>query len=149
MKGRIVLIMKKRQFLTATLVLALGAAVFVNWYYSGQAAVTGDTETTTHIEQVSGNLGDSLYVAGTTAQAQNEMKDTTQVEYFAKAKLERSKSHDEVIDSLEDIIEKEGGEAVTFIGIAIVFPHPGEVSRSGLLLKSENMIRRLKKQGFS
>ncbi len=99
---------KKRQFLSATLVLALGAAVAVNWYYSGGVPLQSQNETTTAVEQVSGNLGDSLYVAGTTAAYETTQQNQTQSEYFAKAKLEKENSHDEVIDSLEDIIENDG-----------------------------------------
>ena len=98
------MLMKKRQFLTATLVLALGAAVCVNWYYTN-SGVTAEGETTS-VQQVSGNLGDSLYVAGTTA-PQSTAGQGTDGDYFAEARLKKMNTHDEITDSIEQLIEKE------------------------------------------
>ena len=105
MKGMTVMLVKKRQFLTATLVVALAAAVFVNWYYTESSTESGVSQTQT-TQQVSGNLGDSLYVGGTTAASTHTQ--VNQQEYFAKAKIKRTNTHDEIIDSIEDIIEDEG-----------------------------------------
>ena len=52
---------KKRQFLAATLVVALAAAVTVNWYYSKYDPKVSEPSSTE--ESVQGNLGDSLLVA--------------------------------------------------------------------------------------
>lgn len=49
----------KRQIVLATLVVALGAAVFVNWYYTkpdAEKANTGVT-VTEEVTQAAGNLG--------------------------------------------------------------------------------------------
>lgn len=105
MKGMTVMLIKKRQFLTATLVVALAAAVFVNWYYTESSPENGTSQTVT-TEHVSGNLGDSLYVGGTTAAA--DQTEVNQQEYFAQAKLKRINTHDEIIDSIEEIIDEEG-----------------------------------------
>ena len=99
------LIIKKKQILTATLVIALVAATGVNWYYSQYMTTGTINETTT--QSVSGNLGDSLLVAGTTA---SENENTTDVSadsknYFSEAKLKRAEAEDESIDAIEDIIE--------------------------------------------
>ena len=54
----------KRQIVLATLVVALGAAVFVNWYYTkpdAEKANTGVT-VTEEVTQAAGNLGDALLV---------------------------------------------------------------------------------------
>lgn len=99
------LIIKKKQILTATLVIALVAATGVNWYYSQYMTTGTINETTT--QSVSGNLGDSLLVAGTTA---SENENTTAVSadsknYFSEAKLKRAEAEDEAIDAIEDILE--------------------------------------------
>ena len=98
------LLIKKKQILAATLVIALVAATGVNWYYSQYMTEGNFTDTTT--EKVSGNLGDSLLVAGTTAPSE----ETTAVslesdKYFTEARLKRTETEDEVIDNIEDILE--------------------------------------------
>ncbi len=102
------MVLKSKQVLTATLVIALGAALTVNWYYRNAPEQLG--EQTTVYEEVSGNLGDTLYVGGTTAEAvsntttQNEDKTNSQ-QYFADAKLKRKQSHDTIIESIEKTAE--------------------------------------------
>lgn len=105
------MVIKSKQILATTLVVALTAAVAVNWYFTNNSTVSEEKLATT--EQVSGNLGDSLYVVGTTA-AQETTYDTTQADsvqdsqqYFADAKLKRTRAHDEVIDNIEQILAKE------------------------------------------
>ena len=105
------MILKSKQIFTATLVIALAAAVAVNWYFTNNPDVSGKAETTDS-EQVSGNLGDSLYVAGTTSVAEATTEESTENDvasekYFSEAKLKRTNSHDQVIDNIEDIIENE------------------------------------------
>ncbi len=108
------MVIKSKQILTATLIVALGAAVMVNWYYTNTNNISGSEETT--IESVSGNLGDSLYVAGTTQAAQSTTEttvegvstlsqETSSSEYFSESKLKRNETYDEVIDEIEDILE--------------------------------------------
>lgn len=109
------MVIKSKQILTATLVVALAAAVAVNWYFTNNPDLAGENEETTQSEQVSGNLGDSLYVGGTTsADEQTAATEETTApaetdlqEYFAQAKLKRQNSHDSIIDNIEDIIENE------------------------------------------
>lgn len=105
------MIFKSKQIFTATLVIALAAAVAVNWYFTNNPDVSGKTQTTA-AEQVSGNLGDSLYVAGTTTPTEettetNSENKVDSEKYFSEAKLKRTKSHDGIIDNIEDIIENE------------------------------------------
>lgn len=110
------MVFKSKQILSAALVVALGAAVAVNWYYRNTPTLSEDVSTPT--QQVSGNLGDSLYVGGTTAAqpTSEETSDNSQSDsdnYFAKAKLKRSQSHDEVIDNVESIIKAQGLDSDT------------------------------------
>ncbi len=100
------MLMKKKQLLMATLVIALGAAVAVNWYYTKNPIDT--TEPTANYE-VSGNLGDSLSVdsssvEGQQAEAQSVMAD---VNFFTQERLKRDEVYDEIIDGIEEMAEKE------------------------------------------
>lgn len=112
------MLIKKKQLLTATLVVALGAAVAVNWYYS--EPISNYETTTATYEEVEGALGDSIYVAGTTSaneEVSEESEDESdivvstisdsQAEYFADAKLERDTAHAETIENIEAILENE------------------------------------------
>lgn len=109
------MVIKSKQILTATLVVALAAAVAVNWYFTNNPEVISGGEETTQSEQVSGNLGDSLYVGGTTSVSEETTSATettseeavNSAEYFSEAKLKRENSHDQIIDNIEDIIENE------------------------------------------
>ena len=88
-------LIKRRQLILATLVVALGAAVFVNWYYTGNnSAIQSPTETT-EADFVQ-NLGEAKYVNATGEEA----------DYFTEVKLNRQKSRDEALDKLNKSLEK-------------------------------------------
>lgn len=100
------MLMKKKQLLMATLVIALGAAVAVNWYYTKNPVDTA--EPTTGYE-VSGNLGDSLSVdspsvEGEQPEAQSVMADP---DFFTKERLKRDEVYDEIIDGIEELAASE------------------------------------------
>lgn len=107
---------KKKQILAATLVVALAAAVTVNWYYSKptkKSSAVSDASQTAETEHK--NLGDSLLVAGSsvseestdaageTTFAKNE-SDSNE-EYFASVRLEQSKVNGEVEDTIKKALE--------------------------------------------
>jgi len=97
-------IFKKRQLVLVTLVLALAAAVFVNWYYSNPA-VASDARAVTSAPTDSGddNLGDALYV-------HNPMGAVAR-EYFAGARLNRAAAHDEAREVLNAVIADSNASA--------------------------------------
>lgn len=90
------MIIKKKQLVTATLAMALGAAVFVNWYYTKPDTVKtlNDTQTTTASDE---NLGEAQYVSATTMKNQEKS--------FAELKLKRDATHDELKDTLNSVIK--------------------------------------------
>lgn len=111
------MVLKKRQLLMATLVIALGAAIFVNWYYTrpetaspvdGSTLAAGQTK-----EADRDNLGDAQYV-------NSNDKGKLTSEYFASAKLRRTTAHDEAKEAINKVIsnasagkeEKEQANAV-------------------------------------
>lgn len=97
---------KKRHILTAALALLMASAVFVNWYYTKNPVSTAEKETEK-------NLGDSIYVNGTTAEnSENQNEDSEEIsdvsktqEYFAEAELKRTKAHDKALDEIQKLIE--------------------------------------------
>lgn len=104
-------ILGKRQLVLATLVLALGAAVFVNWYYTkpenAEGAFGGGEVTSAQADK---NLGDAEYVSS----------DKALQEYFANAKLNRDAVHDQAISTLQQMassINSEDGVAVANLSL--------------------------------
>ena len=106
------MIAKKKQILTATLVLALVCAVGVNWYYSRPGNNPVSAATTAPEEQ---NLGDSLLVAGSVKTSeqttgQNETADNAETQNsqaFAQAQLNKTKAHDEIKQQIEKLMNSE------------------------------------------
>ena len=100
---------KKKQIMAATLIIALGAAVAVNWFYNNKNSVDNSTVTYPQYSE-SGNLGDSILVAGTVEYTENQPEQEKEDEssaYFAQAKLKRSESNDEILDLIDELSEKE------------------------------------------
>lgn len=90
------MVIRKKQILTGTLALALGAAVFINWYYTKpEVNSTVNSENTTVSEQE--NLGDAQYVSATTS----ESGEKTLTEF----KLKRDSARDEAKETLNAIIK--------------------------------------------
>lgn len=86
-----------------TMVLALGAAVFINWYYTSPKADTKISEATTASHEKA-NLGDAEYVGATAVSQQNET--------FAKYSVERQAAHDKAKETLQQVINsKEASQA--------------------------------------
>lgn len=103
------MIIRKRQLLLATLVIALAAAVFVNWYYTRpdvESAGMSFSETTTAPQvQEGANLGDARYVISTDAALEDAPAQAKASEYFDGAKLRRQTAHDEAAEALNDVIK--------------------------------------------
>lgn len=103
------MVIKKRQLLLATLIVALGAAVFVNWYYTKpDIEAAGNTAATSGVSdeaQEGANLGDARYVISSDVTLEDEAAQAQASEYFASAKLRRQTAHDEAAEALNDIIK--------------------------------------------
>lgn len=108
------MIIRKRQLLLATLVIALGSAVFVNWYYTGsQAEKAGEIISVSPTEigdTAGGNLGDARYVISSDITTLSTAA-ATEDEYFASARLRRTAAHDEACEALNDIIKDSASSA--------------------------------------
>ena len=93
---------KRKHLVLTGLVIALGTAMFVNWYYTKPEAKSVNKaadETTT----VSANLGDAMYVNGTAAAAESD--------WLSEAKLKRTSAHDEAKSALEDVINSSDADS--------------------------------------
>lgn len=116
----------KRQLVIAGLVVALGAAVYLNWQFSGVQPVTVDDSSSETAKQ----LGQTTYVntdvssssgenSETSATSSQDSEDTAEVnatvensslteeqqEYFANERVSRSQAQEKSIETLSDIIE--------------------------------------------
>lgn len=103
------MILKKRQLLLATLVIALGAAIFINRYYTApqvDSAASGGVEGQTLKSTENGaNLGDARYVISTDVVLDDAAAQAVASEYFSSAKLRRQTARDEAAEALNDIIK--------------------------------------------
>ncbi len=89
MKSKIIL---RKHLLTLTLVVALGLAVFVNWYYTKQDTNYTEPEVTDEV-----NLGDAQYVNSDSVESEDD--------YFTDAEINRTKAHDSASEYLKEIID--------------------------------------------
>lgn len=97
MKSKIIL---RKHLLTFTLVVVLGLAVFVNWYYTKQDNNITEPEVTDEV-----NLGDAQYVNSDTVKSEDD--------YFTDAQINRTKAHDSATDYLEEIINDSSADEDT------------------------------------
>ena len=88
-------IISKRQILMVTMVLALGAAVWLNVKYATDGTGFGSTQSISDAE-----LGNAKYVANTNVVSADEEED-----YFTKAKKEREESRKEETELLEKTLK--------------------------------------------
>lgn len=98
------MVVRKRQIIAAALVLALGSAVFINWYYNRPSVKNANTRPSVEeVENTGGNLGDAKLVnsSGVSESAASGKS----VDYFASAKLRRSSAHDEAAEILNKVIK--------------------------------------------
>ena len=103
------LLIKRRQLIMATLVVALGAAVFVNWYFTNSSRnVAGVNDTTNEYVQ---NLGEAKYVNSDKANTDEKDDNATataskNTDYFATVKLKRTKAHDEALADMKALLKE-------------------------------------------
>lgn len=124
-------IVKKRQLILATLIAALGVAVFVNWYYNKPAVQ--DSSILSETTQSSKTLSESSSEIGE-AQLVNSASVS---QYFTNARVNRTKAHDDSIEPLNEIIKDSSSspEAVVSAEKALE-----EISRT---IKLENDLENL------
>jgi len=108
------MIIGKRHLVLAALVLALGAAVYLNWQFAPTDEFVDLTSAQSSEVSEEKNLGDAQYVATTpkdasasdaAAQGDMEAVETEKKStYFDDTRAEREKARNEALDTLKDII---------------------------------------------
>lgn len=97
-------VVKKRQLIASTLIIALGAAIFVNWYYtrpqakSTSSSVENTTVVSTNVED-DASLGDAQLVNASASK------------FFSQSKIKRNEAHDEALEALNDVIKDSSSAA--------------------------------------
>ncbi len=92
---------QKRHVVLAALVLALGAAVFINWQFSDDSSALA--------QEVSKELGAATYVNTDTSssdQIAKVSKTTSSADdYFAKAEVEREQAYDTAVETAKETLK--------------------------------------------
>ena len=102
------LLIRRRQLVMATLVVALGSAVFVNWYFTNSNdSIAGENTPTSEYVQ---NLGEAKYVSSDKAEGESNKNQATaaaskNTDYFATVKLKRKKAHDEALEKMNELLK--------------------------------------------
>lgn len=100
---------KKRHIVLASMVLALSAAVFLNWQLSGpvdsDAVSTGkELGVATYVNRDTSATSDEIAVSAVPEKYEAEISDE-QAEYFASSAVERQKTQDEIISLAKQVLE--------------------------------------------
>ncbi len=126
---RLNIILGKKQLVIASLTVLLGAAVAVNFIYSGAKK----SEVTEPASEVSANYGDAAYVSNS----------TDSDAYFAQARLDKQSSREEAAEVLASMYQ--GGD-LTESELTMV---QNDALSLGGIIESENKIESLlRAQGF-
>ena len=93
----------KKQLVLASLVLALGAAVYLNWQFAGTSKLpVGDGSSTTS-ELGAAQLVNNTYVETVTDDLKGSGK--SDADTFSEARLNRQNARDEAMELLDDVLE--------------------------------------------
>ena len=101
---------QKRHIVLASLVVALGAAVYLNWQFSDtNLMLKTDYEDTKELGEakyvnkaIISDKQDETTATDPTSQAETELK-KSQVDYFATAETDRQKAQDSILESIKEI----------------------------------------------
>ena len=140
-KKRLNLIIGKKHIAVAGLALLLGAALYVNYLYSGaQKVETAETAPGTE----TATYGEVRFVGAETSDKTVNLDSSESDEYFAQARLDKQKSRDEAVEVLQSFYY--GGDS-TSDELAVISEDVREVS--GYIEKESRIESLLKAQGFS
>ena len=141
--------MGKRQLVLSALIVALGAAVYLNWQFMDHDSLMA----TDAVVSTSGHeLGEAqlanVPVSGSSnsnSSAQSENKiGTMSSDYFSEARLSRQKSRDQAVELLEKTIsDAKSNEAAKKDAVA------KEAAISQNIIKESNIENLIKAKGFS
>ena len=93
---------KKRQLLAASLIIALAAAVTVNWYYSRSVP-----ETQPSSGEAGEMLGDTVLVAATAVDETAQADDAADAAAFSELQLKQTQSFERMEETIEAVLSNE------------------------------------------
>ena len=91
----------KKQVMLAVLVVALGVAVYLNYYFSSQNPLTAEADTST---SKSGNLGDAKFVDNPSTVTTGTKDNQNTSDYFIQARKNREDARQEAVDIIRDLM---------------------------------------------
>ena len=129
------IIFGKRQIVLAMLILALGAAVFLNWKFSG---IDGNLDLTGALNSAK-YIGDAKYVNN---QITTTAKDST--DFFVKTRTDRAKARADSLAMLKEVVDDVKADAKAKASVIV------EATKLAKNVETENSIETLiKGKGFS
>lgn len=137
---RLNLIIGKKQIVAGGLVILLGAAVYVNYLYSGGNRIETDDKK----EAQTASYGEIRFVDADASGKSVSLSSEESDEYFAQARLDKQKSRDESIEVLQTFYY--GGDS-TSDELAVITEDVREVS--GYIETESKIENLLKAQGFA
>ncbi len=138
---------RKRQLILASLVVALGAAVYLNWQFSD-----GKGLEVTNILHSTDELGEARYVnnshfsdKSSEENLSTSLSDSAKIKkYFTEAQIERQKSHDETQEKLKSLL------ATPNLNSDIKDKIMNDIDNFSKIIKQESNIEHIiKSKGFS
>ncbi len=134
----------KRQLVLAALVVALGAAVYLNWQFTGDNAAL----TATSMLSSEKNVGEAQLVnasasSGESSESSSGTSSKSSEDWFADAKLSRQKARDESVELLEKVLE-DAGESAEAKKEAVA--KSAEIAQN--ILKENNIESLIRAKGF-
>lgn len=95
----------KKQLVLASLVLALGAAVYLNWQFAGVNKLpVGDSSS--EVSQLgAAQLVNNAYVETVSDDLKKQASSDSSADLFSEARLNRQNSRDEAMELLDDVLE--------------------------------------------
>jgi stage III sporulation protein AH len=97
-------ILGKKQVVVAGLVLALGVAVYLNYFFAaGEPLVDAGNSTVEEVSDPSGNLGDATFVDGNVNSKPPQTEEpATEEDYFSRTRENRAAARAEALELLQD-----------------------------------------------
>lgn len=95
----------KKQLVLASLVLALGAAVYLNWQFTGVNKLpVGDTSSTAS-QLGAAQLVNNAYVETVSDKLKQPSSGSSAADAFSEARMDRQSSRDAAIELLDEVLE--------------------------------------------
>ncbi len=97
---------RKKQLMMVALVVALGAAVYLNYYLTKEPLLsTGGDGISAPVEEDRGNLGDASFVGGPVSSGPTETPPAQSGGYFETARQNRTAAREEALGIIRDVLD--------------------------------------------